>query len=260
MRVFAFLPRLVLMAGLILGAGLAVWHVLETPLKADAVLAEQAVARVGETLILRDEWHRAVATVASERRTPLTEEDREAILQRLVDEALLLQHGLDMGLVERVPRLRGQLVSEVMQGAIEARQDSVDERELARFHSEHMGLFQPPAQLQVQVWQLGQDGAMTPFQPPVPEALMPPGRLSGYIGPTLTREAVTLAESARSEPIRMNDKNYVIEMVSRQEAPVLPFSAVREEVLNEWRRRNDEAAVRGLLEELRGHYTVQIRP
>src|SRR5688572_20896614 len=109
----ARVPRWLLAAGLVTGAALAAAG-LVAPGRS---LPDGAVARVNDRLIQRDEWLRAVAAVASERRTPLTDADQRHILERLVDEELLVQHGRALGLVEHDGRLRDTLVSEVMLAA-----------------------------------------------------------------------------------------------------------------------------------------------
>src|SRR5262245_50870367 len=91
------LPRWLLVAGLLAGIGLASADIV---LRRDE-LPDGAVARVNDKLISRDAWLRAVAAVASERRAPLTPEDQRHILDRLVDEELLVQHGLSMDLIEQ---------------------------------------------------------------------------------------------------------------------------------------------------------------
>src|ERR1044071_7198253 len=90
-------PRALLIAGLIGGAAMAAAGLIGGDRKA---LPPQVVATVNQHPILRDAWLRAVAAVASEQNRELTADDRRHILDRLIDEELLVQQGLALGLAE----------------------------------------------------------------------------------------------------------------------------------------------------------------
>lgn len=248
--------RLLLIAGLLAGLGAAGYSIVaQVPA---AGLPDHAVARVGERLILRDEWLKAVAATASERRTPLTREQQTQILDRLIDEELLVQHGLALGLVQRDQRLRGQLVSEVLFATTSAEADrDQDESTLQRFYAEHRGLFVPPAQLRVQAWYLGADGERKPFQPPVPDSLLPLGKLQAYLGPELVAAAMTLPLQTDSPILTSNGRQVILQVLAQQLAPDPDFALIREQVRQEVRRRADEQAVQELLSELRRRYGVE---
>jgi hypothetical protein len=52
--------------------------------------------------------------LASEKRDPLTDQDRVLVLERLIEEELLVQHGLSVGLVRREQRLRGNVIQSLI--------------------------------------------------------------------------------------------------------------------------------------------------
>ncbi len=252
------LPRWLLVAGLLVGIGAAATGVLRS--QRGGELPEHAIARVNDRLILRDAWLRAVAAVASERRTPLTAEDKRHILDRLIDEELLVQHGVTLGLVEQDRRLRGQLVSDVLMAVrAEASAESSDEHTLRRFYQENMDFFTPPARLRVIAYRLGADGRRSPFVPPLPDALLPPAKLRTYLGPALTAVAMQLQPGQSSEPLGSEGGQVVLEVVEREPGAAPPFAELKQEVQAELQRRSDEAAVRRLLAELRENQGVVIR-
>lgn len=245
-----------LIAGLLAGmlsAGYTLVHQVPA-----AGLPGDAVARVGERLILRDEWLKAVAAAASERRTPLTALQQQQILDRLIDEELLVQHGLSLGLVQHDQRLRGQLVSEVLFATTASVADSdQDDAALAAFYAEHPGLFVPPAQLRVKAWLLNADGTRKDFLPPVPDSLLPLGKLQNYLGPELVNAAMTLPVMQDSAPISSNGQRVILQVQEQQLAPAPAFAHVREQVRREVRRRSDEHAVQVLLDQLKRSYRVE---
>lgn len=245
-----------LIAGLLAGmlsAGYTLVHQVPA-----AGLPGDAVARVGERLILRDEWLKAVAAAASERRTPLTALQQQQILDRLIDEELLVQHGLSLGLVQHDQRLRGQLVSEVLfTTTASVADEDQDDAALAAFYTEHPGLFVPPAQLRVKAWLLNADGTRKDFLPPVPNSLLPLGKLQNYLGPELVNAAMTLPVMQDSAPISSNGQRVILQVQEQQLAPAPAFAHVREQVRREVRRRSDEHAVQMLLDQLKRSYRVE---
>jgi hypothetical protein len=244
-------PRWLLVAGLTLGAGLAAVGLRAAPQHA---LPPEAAARVDDRLILHEAWQRAIAAVAADRRTPLTSADERHILERLIDEELLVQHGVALGLVRNDARLRSTLVSEVMQAATQAARSEPDETALRAFYETEQALFAPAARLRVRAWRIDAAGDRVPFEPQVPDALLPVAKLQAYLGPALTRRALALAPGAPDTA----GADVALEVLERQAAAAPPFEQVRAQVRHEFLRRADEAAVRALLAQLRERTPIAI--
>jgi hypothetical protein len=244
-------PRWLLAAGLAGGAMLAAIGLRAGPQPA---LPPEAVARVADRLILREAWQRAVAAVAADRRTPLTPQDERHILERLVDEELLVQHGVALGLVEHDARLRSTLVSEVVQAAAQAARIEPDEAQLRAFYVEQQALFAPAARLRVRAWRVTPGGVRAPFEPAVPEALLPVAKLQAYLGPVLTQRALAQAAGAPAPPA----DGVELEVLEAQPAAAPRFEDIRAEVRQAYLRRADEAAVRELLAQLRGRTPIVV--
>lgn len=251
----AVAPRWLLIAGLLAGIVMAASGVL----KREDGLPSRAIARVNERLILRDTWLRAVAAVSSERRTPLTAADKRQILERLIDEELLAQHGVALGLVENDRRLRGQLVQQVMQTAVVAGAErEFSEAALREFYDQNQDLFTQPARLRVAASRIDAQGRQSAFVPPLPNAPLPPSELRTYLGPSLTRAALELRPGETSEPIAQGDGRVVLELLVREPGAAPAFESVREQVRAEMLRRADEQAVRDLLKQLREDNAVAV--
>ena len=62
-----------------------------------------AVARVGDALIRVEEYDRLVAGLESDRRSPVDGKLRRHVLDRMIDEELLVQRAVELGLVEDGP-------------------------------------------------------------------------------------------------------------------------------------------------------------
>jgi SurA-like N-terminal domain len=78
-------------------------------------LPSSAVARVNHVEISRSEYDKALNMLSSEKRDPLTLEDRTLVLNRLIEEELLVQHGLSLELLRRDPKLRASVVKSLIQ-------------------------------------------------------------------------------------------------------------------------------------------------
>ena len=79
-------------------------------------LPNTVVAQVNHMNILRVEYEKALRLLASEKRDPLTDKDRALVLERLIEEELLVQHGLSVGLMRSDHRLRGAMIESLIEG------------------------------------------------------------------------------------------------------------------------------------------------
>lgn len=240
--------RWLLLAGMLAGIAAALAGVMRGE---GAGLPDDAVARVNDRVITRAEWGRAVAAVASDRRTPLTAQDRRRILDRLVDEELLVQHGVASGLVREDRRLRGALVSDVMATATSGVGEP-DEAALRAWFEAHRDYFSMPGRMRVAVSRA--DGAA--FSPPVPDALLTPAKLQEYVGPRLTEVALAL-EPGQSAGAA--ESGVAVRMLEREGARVPPFETVRDAVRDAVLRDREEQAVRALISQLRDEGRVTVR-
>jgi hypothetical protein len=274
--------RRLLALGAAMGIALAVASMLAEP---DAgVLPAGAVARVGDTFIRGVEFERAVAALASDRRSPLTPADRRHVLDRLIDEELLVQYGLSLRLARNDRRIRSDFVSAVIASQV-ASVDGYDpqEAELRQFYRENRGFFHPLGRLHVKSLWVRAEPVRTaveshdrareavarlrrgvpfgdveaaygdPQVAPVPAALLPPAKLREYVGPSALVAAEALAVGEVSDPIATQNGVRVLLLVAREDGDSPPLKAIEAEVRNEMKRRAGDEAVRRLLAELRAN-------
>jgi len=259
-------------AGLALAAGELVWR----PAAGAAVPAD-AVAVVNGVAITRAEFEQALAAVATDRRRGLRGGDAERVLARLVDEELLLQRALALGLVRREPRVRGQLVSTMIDTVLaEAGSREPSEQELRSFYEQHGEYFGQPGRLRIVHRAIpGTDGpareqavalraALERGETPeasssvvtAPEALLPASKLEQYLGPTALEAALRLPVGGVSQPIVSGGAYHVIRVVERESGVVPTFEAVRPAVRAEVVRRRGETALREYLDQLRSQADI----
>ena len=279
-------PTVLLVLGALAGVGLAAGGLTASPRR--GALPAGAVALVNGEPIRADDYQRAVEGVANDKRDPLTDADRRHVLDRLIDEELLVQRGLSLGLARQDRRLRADLTSTVIDGVVGGVGDRVpSDDELAAFYERDRDFFAGPGRVRVrQVFvrataatddaalaraqqatarlRAGDDPTAVatalgdaPVSPP-PDALLPPSKLLEYLGPTALRTALGLAVGEVSDPVRSSSGYLVLQMLERQPDTVPPLDDIRPQVLAEFRRRAGEQELRSYLDELRASADVVI--
>ena len=279
---------LLLAVGMVAGAGIAgVGLVGDSPVMRRAV-PDDAVAVVGGEPISRASFATAIGLVERDRGDSLTGEERRRILERLIDEELLLQRGLALGLPRSDRKLRSDLVAAVVDAATSAA-DDVDPTpaELRAFFEQNRGLFEGPPDLRVaQVFvaapprtdeeargrareavkrlRAGADLVAVRRElgdPPaveIPASRQPASKLRDYIGSAAASVAQALRTAEISEPQRGPDGYRVLVMLERGEESSSTFDDSRARVLAELRRRAGERAIRDYLDKLRATTEVML--
>lgn len=276
-----------LLLGAVAGLGAAAASLL-APSAGAGRLPAGAVARVNETLIRADEVARVLAALESDRRSPLTGEDRQRVVDRLIEEELLVQHALALGLARSDRRVRADLVSAVL-GSLAAAGDGYepDEREIREFYAENQDFFAGPGRLWVRQVFVAVDGGGeeeararasraaerlragdeiarvrgdlgSAEVAPLPDAPLPPAKLREYLGPTALLAAMDLAPGATSEPVRSAQGYHVLTLVERDPGGAPPLEEIQPQVRAELRRRADDRMLREHLEQLRAEADVVV--
>jgi hypothetical protein len=259
-------------AGLALASARLVWRPADA-----ATLPAEAVAVVNGQPIARADFERAVDAVASDRRAGLAAGDRARVLQRLVDEELLLQRAMDLELPRRDPRIRGQLVTTVIDTALsgDARGEP-SEGTLRAFYDGHRSYFARPGRVRLvhravpgtdaasrdravalaEALQAGRPPDPTPDVVTVPDALLPVAKLEQYLGPSVLQTVLALPVGGVTQPIASQGGYHVIRLAEREQEEIPPYDEVRALVRTEFVRRRGEEALRAYLDELRAGATI----
>ncbi len=282
-------PLLVLGAGALLGLALAAFGLLGDA-QVRGPLPDDAVASVNGKLIRKDLYLRLVAGFDADTREAVTPEQRRRLLDRLIDEELLVQRGLELGLAESDRRVRADITAAMIRVALlEAEDEPPTERQLADFHTRERAFFTQPGRLRVaQVFVRAPDTEQQPAAqaraeraharllagvaiapvraefgdpvlPPVPDALLPPAKLREYLGPTLVRALAQLEAGDISAPLRSERGYHIFVMQEREPGRTPPLDEIREQVRTEFLRRADDAALRAYLAALRRAAELHVR-
>lgn len=250
---------------------------------------EGVVAVVNQRQIRRQELERATDAVAADRREPLSPADRRFVLDRMIEEELLIQHALALGLAERDRRVRSDLVSAVM-GSLVASADGYapEPGEVERFYSEQREFFARPGRTRLRQIFVGAE----PRRPEadararaqeaarrlrageawediaaalgdaviaeIPAAALPETEIGHYIGPSAARVASRLEPGATSEVLRSAQGFHLLQVLAREPERVPPLLEIEDQVRAELVRRAGDRAVRERLDTLRAAARVEI--
>lgn len=276
--------RLLLFLGLISGILLTAYGLL-----APGAMAEKsdAVAMVNGRPVGRDLYERVVAGVEADQGT-LSPEDRRHVLERMIEEELLVQQAVSLGMASRDRMARGYLVQAMMDFVGQrAPAEPPDEAALREFFEEHPARFRRPGRIALETMSFdvtpgvaddavraqaaaardavvsgGAWAAVSRDMSDEPIVKVPVSPLGAanvleYLGPTATREAFALKPGAVSQPIRTKTGYLLIRVTQRWDDTVPPFEAVREEAAQEWKTKHAADALREYVGDLRAGADIE---
>jgi parvulin-like peptidyl-prolyl isomerase len=274
--------------GAAVGLALAALGLLEDRREA-RVLPEGAAARVGERTIRVIDYQRVLAGVENDLRSPIDEAMRRRVLDRMIDEELLVQRALTLGLAAIDRRVRGDLTSGLIDSIVsDADAEEPNEDEVRRHFEENVDFFTRPGRIRAQTIFFSSrkddergtaatraieartrlaagapvaevEAALAdPQVSPVPNALLPASKVRDYAGPTVLQTIERLEVGAWSEPIESGSGFSLARAVERDGAIVPPFEEVAELVRQDLKRRRGDEALRRYLDELRGEIEVEV--
>jgi parvulin-like peptidyl-prolyl isomerase len=267
------------------GLALAAWGLLGDA--ASARLPEGSVARVNGTDLRLDDFERLVAAVIKDMRTPDVERARKRVLDRMIEEELLIQRALDLGLVHLDRKVRAELTSSVIASVVNDVAGQVaSPRDLEEFYDENKEYFTRPGRLRARrlyfrdagapgsalvraesaLARLANGDAYETVRAelgdseisPIPNAMLPATKLREYVGPTLLRTIDSLEVGQWSKPSVSGSAVSLVQLVDREDAVTPVLAEIRDQVEVDWRRRLGDTALRDYLDELRDRAKVEI--
>ncbi len=251
-------------------------------------LPSHAVARVNDSLIGSATYERAVAALAADSRSVPSEADRQHVLDRLIDEELLVQHALDLELPRHDARVRADLVAAVIQALLATASDTdPSDAELEAFYQEHVDYFARPGRARIAQILVRSEPVRSPEEAfarareaarrlrvgepfalvkselgdteiaQLPDTYLSPAKLREYLGPSATRAALALAPGGVSDPVPSSQGYTLVCSLGREPGATPELAEIEAEVRSEWVRRSGDAALRRALDDLRRRAEIE---
>jgi hypothetical protein len=265
-------------AGVITGAVIAAITLMFPTTRTDT-LAGDVIATVDGRPILREHYERALAAVAADRRGPLDQRERRRVLDRLIDEELLIGRALELELASRDRRVRANLAAAMLDVV---RAQSADApaslEELRTFHTAEAHRFRRPPRIHIEhaffasadedagargraeaaIASGDPSATADAFALPVPDGPVPLSTLARLLGPTPTRGIAELEEGTVGGPWRGSGGYHVARVLARIEGEVTPFEEIVAVVREEHARVAAEQRLRDLLAEERARARIEV--
>jgi len=266
--------------GLVIGIFLATLTIVEK----NNISDQNWAAKIEDQLIPFERYEMQLEGLANDKRSPLTKQDKEYVLERMIEEELLIKRAIDLGMLENNPMARGTIVQQMIKNIIsEGSRIEPEEKELIEFFEENIGFFTKANRLRVRQIYFSQDdfgdrvlreaknaftrllkgetfdqvvlsGSNSALK--VPDTLMNLSKVREYIGPSLMREAQLLKPGQFSEPKKVAGGYKIIYLVDREDAAKPEYSNIRSSVLSEFSKRRDDQSLRTYLDNLKKWYDV----
>ena len=103
-------------------------------------LPTDAIARVNKKTITTEEFARAMALLTRDKGNEITDEDRARVLNGLIDEELLVQRGIEMGIIDSDRAVRKAISTAMIQTIVaESSSKQPSEDDLRAFYEDRYG-------------------------------------------------------------------------------------------------------------------------
>jgi len=271
---------ILLAAGALMGIGLAFYGLVSDETARRDALGSDVAAKVNHRLITTDAYDTFVARLAGDKRNDMTADDRAHVLERLIEEELLIQRGVEIGLVESERAVRAAIVQSMINAIIaDTRAMDVSDADLASFYAENNRYFVGAAQIHMRTVLIrkgadevtararadaaraalldGQSVAQVEAEfgdgqiVRPPDGLVPAAKLRDYVGPTVLAAALGLDAGDVSEIIETPTAFHLFRVMNVERSAVPPLDRVKPQVLDEYRKRKGDEALRDYLEWLK---------
>ena len=270
----------VLFAGILLGALMAAYSVIEKSNISDYKWA----AKIEDTFIPMEKYLTQLDGLSKDKRSPLTQKDKEYVLERMIEEELLIKRAIDLGVLNDNPMARGTIVQQMIKTIIaENARYEISDSELESFFQENSGFFTKSSRLRIQQIyfsneQLKDDSLVvakkaydllkrgddfesvsklgSPSALQIPNSLMTLSKVREYIGPSLMNLARELEINSFTSPIEVSGGYKIIYLIDKELASPPQFNDIKASVSSEFLKRKDDQSLRSYLENLKNWYDV----
>ncbi len=247
--------------GAAVALSVAVWQGLGAPIY--NVGAADVVARVNDAEITRVDFELAVEAVRRDKRSDITGQDRRRILDTLVNEELLVQRAVDLGLFETDRGVRKAAVDAMLQFAISRAEATPSDNDLRKWYEANKNQFLKEDRFRASVVILNSADAANKFTSAVqnsdfdaavqkisgarllsiPNTLLQPTKMIDYVGPNLFDRMQDLKSGDIAGPYPDDNQRFHFIWLRERVHELEPeYEDIKETVKAVWTRIAEEKA------------------
>lgn len=247
-------------------------------------LTDDIVALVDNHPILRSDLDLALEALSMNKENPLTDEQIRLVRERLIDEQLLLQRGIDLNLHQTSNPIRKLIVNSMIDSILSENNDFLlEDSDLESFYNDNISFFLPAKQLRLRRIFIqfrsqeedeekldairsrligGEDFDVVSneegdsYLPEIPDTFLPERKLKDYMDPVLVKNAFNLKDGQITSEIETKEGYNFLYLVESEKGEPLPFIDMKSKVKGEYIRRKDEEALLNYLTWLRKKYNI----
>ena len=273
----------ILIIGLLFGISLAIFSSIQD---INYGSDNEWVARVGDVEISRAKYLLLVDGLNTDKRAPLREGDKSFVLERMIEEELLIQRAKDLGMFSTNTMIRGTIVQQMINMIIsENSLEVISTSEIEEFYEKNKSFFTSADRLRLQqvyfsdeiegsleraqhlykdllegkdVGNLKNKGDKSALD--IPNTLMSLAKVREYVGPSLMQIAKDLKPGQFTPPKKVKGGYKIIYLVDRRDALPPDFNEIRDRVKSEYLKRRDDQALRDYLDKLKNWYEIERHP
>ena len=275
---FSFMPSLTPNLVLILGMMIAVAVIGSSFLKKIDLDQLNWIAKIDDRAISKGKYESYLDSVAQSRKSGLIASDAENILERMIDEELLIQRAVDLGMLENDSELRSIIIQKMISSIIaDTKNVRFSQEDLQTFFLSNQDFFAPSPKLHLLKLSFAESNLAQANEAremllagnlasakqladsdviQLPNTLLPSTKIREYIGPLLTQEALKLSDNEVSQIIASENQLHLLVVIKKLRESAGSFEEMYEEIESEYIRQQGEQMLDEYLMDLRNWYDV----
>ena len=241
----------------------------------DYYLPPNSIARVNDHFISNEAYLSAVNRYQGDSRNIMNDEKKMWVLQRLIEEELLVQRGLSIGLAQSTNEIRGSIVTVLIESiTADANAKQPSEEELQEYFENNKERFLSQINLAVEAWYSNSEISIDSFLlsqknnsekkettikrfDSMPRTLLPLGKIREYLGPSIANKLGDLPINSTTLH-KIRGRWYVTKILDKQEPSIPPFETIKNKILNEYRRNLADNYLRTYIENLKKNSNIKV--
>lgn len=235
---------------------------------------QDAIALVNDVPIKNESYLRALDRYSSDSKNKMDDEDRAWVLQRLIEEELLVQRGFSLGMITSDNDVRGAIVRTLISSInTEAEAIVPEEEELINFYNNNKERFAYPATYFIEAWvsktlgdtqiainQLNNNGSIESNKnikrlENIPNGLLTLKKITEYLGPSIASELQPLSEGIAFSHY-VNNRWYIIQINQKNEESFAPIENIQIQLKNEYIRDQADKRLRAYIDNLKENASI----
>ena len=275
---FSFIPSLAPNLVLILGMMIAVAVIGSSFLKKIDLDQLNWIAKIDDRAISKGKYESYLDSVAQSRKSGLIASDADNILERMIDEELLIQRAVDLGMLENDSELRSIIIQKMISSIIaDTKNVRFSQEDLQTFFLSNQDFFAPSPKLHLLKLSFAESNLAQANEASemllagnlasakqladsdviqLPNTLLPSTKIREYIGPLLTQEALKLNDNEVSQIIASENQLHLLVVIKKLRESAGSFEEMYEEIESEYIRQQGEQMLDEYLMDLRNWYDV----